>query len=819
MSSTTDPPPQLRPAPRVRPRDEAARRRSRGRRRRTDAQERVAIYVVAAAAGLAAALAATTMVVPNGPLAALWRFALAGGVALAGSRARRWTWLVVGGVGVLVSTEVVWLAVAGAGVGVAFASIFVPRRRILGAISVGLSVQPLFHVPDLGGDHLATWAALAAVAPVLGSAYLVSPRRVRRRVHRAVLAVVAAAAVGAVLAGAAALLGYGAANRGADAAFAGMSKVRDGDTAAASGELREATDAFTQAEGAFAAPWTWPAAAVPGVAQHLDALATMSREGRAVSASAAAVTEQVDYDALRYQDGRIDVAAVQAVQDPLAGASSTFAAAQAAMADQRGALLLPAVGGAVDRFADELDTAAPQASTASAAAELAPGLLGADGPRRYAVLLTTPAELRGLGGFVGSWLILEADGGEVRLVDSFRTADLNERPGRDERAVRVPEVGDPNGDDPLDAAEQARLADYANRYGRFQVGRYLQDVAVSPDLPSVGGVVEQLLPQTGEAPIDGVIVADPAGVAALLELTGPIELSDLGMRLDADNVEDFLLRDQYEQFPDRDAREDLLEAVGRATFDALVSGSLPSPRQLGEVVAPAVAGGHLGMWSTHPDEAALLAELGADAAFPSAAGGDLLSVRTQNKGNNKIDVFARRDVAHRVRFDPETGATDATVRVTLHNDAPSEGLSDAVIGSNDQGLPPGTNVSFVSVYTPLGLRGARIDGLETGLEFQRELGVSVYSLFVTIPPGGSVELVLDLHGDLEPGDYRLVLAPQPTVTPDEYDLTLEPSSGWLVDTLLADGDITTRTDTSTGRASASGDPDEVVRLTAEFVEG
>ncbi|MEZ5208874.1 MAG: hypothetical protein R2690_18320 [Acidimicrobiales bacterium] len=62
----------------------------------------------------------------------------------------------------------------------------------------------------------------------------------------------------------------------------------------------------------------------------------MSREGRAVSASAAAVTEQVDYDALRYQDGRIDVAAVQAVQDPLAGASSTFAAAQAAMADQRG---------------------------------------------------------------------------------------------------------------------------------------------------------------------------------------------------------------------------------------------------------------------------------------------------------------------------------------------------------------------------------------------------------------------------------------------------------------------------------------------------
>lgn len=280
----------------------------------------------------------------------------------------------------------------------------------------------------------------------------------------------------------------------------------------------------------------------------------MSREGRAVSASAAAVTEQVDYDALRYQDGRIDVAAVQAVQDPLAGASSTFAAAQAAMADQRGALLLPAVGGAVDRFADELDTAAPQASTASAAAELAPGLLGADGPRRYAVLLTTPAELRGLGGFVGSWLILEADGGEVRLVDSFRTADLNERPGRDERAVRVPEVGDPNGDDPLDAAEQARLADYANRYGRFQVGRYLQDVAVSPDLPSVGGVVEQLLPQTGEAPIDGVIVADPAGVAALLELTGPIELSDLGMRLDADNVEDFLLRDQYEQFPDRDAR-------------------------------------------------------------------------------------------------------------------------------------------------------------------------------------------------------------------------------------------------------------------------
>ena len=40
---------------------------------------------------------------------------------------------------------------------------------------------------------------------------------------------------------------------------------------------------------------------------------------------------------------------------------------------------------------------------------------------------------------------------------------------------------------------------------------YLQDLTVSPDGPSVAQVMEELYPQAGGLPVDGVIIVDPVG--------------------------------------------------------------------------------------------------------------------------------------------------------------------------------------------------------------------------------------------------------------------------------------------------------------------
>ena len=56
---------------------------------------------------------------------------------------------------------------------------------------------------------------------------------------------------------------------------------------------------------------------------------------------------------------------------------------------------------------------------------MAPAMLGADGPRTYLMLFTTPSESRGLGGFVGSYAELQIADGQLTLGEFDRAQDLD----------------------------------------------------------------------------------------------------------------------------------------------------------------------------------------------------------------------------------------------------------------------------------------------------------------------------------------------------------------------------------------------------------
>ncbi len=456
--------------------------------------------------------------------------------------------------------------------------------------------------------------------------------------------------------------------------------------------------------------------------------------------------------------------------------------------------MLPPVAERLDTFEERLADTSPEVALAAEGARELPAVLGADGPRRYLVLFTQPAESRGLGGFVGSYAELTAVDGEVEVSRSGPINELLTAPGRADRTLTGP-------------------PDYLARYGRFRPQEYLQDLTLSPDLPSVAQAAAELYPQAGGQPVDGVIVADPAGLAALLEITGPVSVPGIGRPITADNAVDFLTREQYLVAGDDAARRDLLEDVGRATFDALVSGDVPGPRELGDVLGPAVAGRHLMVHLFAPSEDALVRRVGADGAIPVVPGSDGFLLSTQNKGNNKIDVFLQRQVEYTGSYDPGTGQLVVTAEVTLTNGAPAEGLPDSVIGSNDQGLPPGTNAMFFSFYTPHRLAAARVDGQQAGLEFQRELGWAVYSRFLEIPPGGTVTVELDLTGTLRSGSaYDLAIGYQPLVNPDQVTADIAFAPPWLV----ADVDGFGVTGRGQG-VSARVTPEEPTVLSAELV--
>lgn len=744
-------------------------RPSRRRGHQTGPRERQAIVAVAVVAGVVAAFSAaepTIFVVSD----VIIRAAVAAVVTLAASRARRWTWLVLAGLAVAGAPAGVWFAVCAAGVLVGAVTAFFARRRIYGAVVGACAVQGLLRLDDVGFSRASAVLFVIAVTPVLASAYAVSPRRVRRRVHR-VLAVLGGVAVAAVLLFLVTVgLAYDPAQDATTRIASGLEQARDGAGLTAADELTQAATSFRTAHDRVDGWWARPLGAVPIIAQQLHALEVVTEEGAAVADAAASVAVDADIQDLRYEDGQIDVDELAALAEPLAAAATTFETATERVGATRSPWLLGPLADRVDVAHDQLTTALPDVQLAAMAAREGPGLLGADGPRHYLVLFTQPAEARGLGGFVGNWAELRAEDGRVEVTTSGRTAALNEAPGRDERVITSPPVPE----------------DYLARYGRFRPNYYFQDITLSPDLPSVAAAVAQVYPQMGGSELDGVLVVDPYALAALLEFTGPIEVDGFPVPLTADNAATILVREQYLEFArdgtdSEDERVDFLDEASETTFDELVHGSLPSPRKVAEVLSPVVQEGRLAFHAFDEGERALFERVGAGGAFASPSGADFFQLVTQNKGNNKIDVFLHRDVTYETTYDPSTGGVEAVATITLRNDAPSEGLPDIVIGNNDQGLPLGTNLTYVSFYTPFGLRSAQLGDQQTALEYQRELGRAVYSTYLEIPPGESRTLRLELFGQLDLGDeYRLDIGSQPLVNTDEVRVRLRVEGGWEI---------------------------------------
>lgn len=93
----------------------------------------------------------------------------------------------------------------------------------------------------------------------------------------------------------------------------------------------------------------------------------------------------------------------------------------------------------------------------------------------------------------------------------------------------------------------------------------------------------------------------------------------------------------------------------------------------------------------------------------------------------------------------------------------------------------GTNRTWLSLYSPLGLTSATVDGGALQVQSTPELGVSVYSAYLNLPPGGTMTVVAHLRGQLRPGkDYTLHLRRQPMVLPDHYSIKVAPTTGWAL---------------------------------------
>jgi hypothetical protein len=414
------------------------------------------------------------------------------------------------------------------------------------------------------------------------------------------------------------------------------------------------------------------------------------------------------------------------------------------------------------RFLDEAGRASQTAATAGRGLRLAATLYGPPGAARYFLAFQNPAELRGTGGLIGQYGVLESSRGGPRLTEvaSYTALDARTR-GR----VRLP-------------------AEVARRYRRFAVDRTWSAVNIPPDLPTVGRIVVDLYQRATGSRLDGMIAVDPLAVAEILRVSGPITVE--GLRLTAGNVAPVTLVGAYVRYAaDNRARRAFLEKTARATFTAFRGALAARPDALVRALALAARGRHLQVYSRDAAVERAIEDLGIGGGTAAPATGDYLMPVAINTGGNKLDAFLRRTLRYRVTLEPDGGAR-ANASITLRNGAPARGLPRYIAGPYDKRFRAGDNSQFQMLYVAggYGFSRATRDGRRVGAEPQAELGGLAISQQVVVPPGRSVTLAYDLERRdavrVSGGraSYQLLVRPQPTVHADRLELSLRFPRGW-----------------------------------------
>jgi hypothetical protein len=198
-----------------------------------------------------------------------------------------------------------------------------------------------------------------------------------------------------------------------------------------------------------------------------------------------------------------------------------------------------------DKYLEAATSASTSAERAGRGLKLAASLYGPTGTARWFLAFQNPAELRGTGGLIGEYGILESSPSGPKLVKIAHYTDLNDRT---DQGVLLPKQ-------------------LVGRYERYAIGRDWSAVNIPPDMPAVGRLITELYKDTTGDEIDGVIAADPLAVAEILRVAGPIQAG--GAWLDADSVATETLVRAYVRYEtDNDARRAYLDEVARASFEA-----------------------------------------------------------------------------------------------------------------------------------------------------------------------------------------------------------------------------------------------------------
>jgi hypothetical protein len=512
-----------------------------------------------------------------------------------------------------------------------------------------------------------------------------------------------------------------------------------------------------------------PGRIIPGIRQNLKVAIALAKAGTEFSVAGReglGLLKVFPIEDRRvvvpWRDGVVDVRRLVEASEPTRRLETSIAKAYEIAASSDESLLIRPVREARAESLKVLGRAKRDAEVASAMTFLLPRALGTEERRTWLLAAENLAELRGRGGFVGSWALAEAEAGRLTL-GSFMPLS------------RLPSLNtDYRGEVP---------AEYRDHYYRLGGLSTWSNLTMSPNFPSAASLFLERVAASGGPFAQGMLSTDPQALSYLLQVVGPIEISAVPHPITTENVVEWSLNRAYYQFDVKQERKDALAEVAEKVWQRLISGRDLDPAALFEAFGRSLSEHHLVVYSSDPEEQAVIRRLGIGGEVKRVTG-DYLFIVGQNAGENKMDYYFERDISYRGNLSDD-GGINGTLEVTLRNTAPSDiPLPNYIGGSRPHlGLEPGTARTYLSVFVPgraileeVLLDGESSNNFDNRLEFDKR--VFIVSLDVKAGESRSVTfryLVPDVVGR---DGYRLTIQDQATVRPDRMRVQVLPPPKW-----------------------------------------
>lgn len=471
---------------------------------------------------------------------------------------------------------------------------------------------------------------------------------------------------------------------------AGAEALVAGNLQGAAGAFQAADNAAGDAVGAATHPGMRVAALLPWIgddAHAVRSLAEASQLAARAGDTLVIAAQDAGWDGKGlpgYQKGgSFDTAPIEAASAGLARAAALITRANDLLAPISTDGLIGSVRDAVKKGKAQVVERAALATKMSSLAKFLPTLLGADGPKTWLVVMMSPSDPRGAGGYPGEYGLLHTNDGKVSFSNLAAVGDLPVLP--ESRAVDAP-------------------ADVRRRYASLGATTHFIATTYSPDFPTDARLMLGIWNAGGGSHVDGVIAADPTWMSYLLDALGPVDnpVHDPGFpaTITAANVREVVGKDTY-MTTDGSLSNEWQASIGSAVWREMFSRPWPLD-PIASAVTRATDERHLMMYASDPAQQSLLEDLGAAGTVRLTEDPPLVTFNGYVP--NRAFYFAKPSITSDVVVNPD-GSKSFTVKVTIENDAPATPDS-ILLGSDHPGVaynyPVGAIGVQVAVYLPIG---------------------------------------------------------------------------------------------------------------------